>query len=245
MTPALLLIPGMLNDATLWSEVALSLRPLADVRIAAPVQLSISAMAQSAWTLIADLPLQQPVVLAGFSLGGYVVIEMLAGRAGVDRRLQAATLISTTDRPDSAGRKALREKAIHPMHHDFRQVVDSIVERSMYRPSMAQVEATKQMMLSVGPDVAIRQLRAIADRSDHRVALSRLSLPVTVLCGRHDRITPPALSEEMACRIPQARCEIVEEAGHMLPVEQPQAVVAALREQLVQEGLGGGRRPTE
>jgi pimeloyl-ACP methyl ester carboxylesterase len=49
------------------------------------------------------------------------------------------------------------------------------------------------------------------------------------VCGRQDRITPPALSEELAALVPGARLHLVDGSGHMLPAERPDAVAAALR----------------
>ncbi|SEB20018.1 alpha/beta fold hydrolase [Variovorax sp. YR216] len=229
MTPVLLLIPGMLNDAAVWHGVVEAMGPQVQVRTAAPVQPSIAEMAQAAWALLADVPAQQPVVLAGFSLGGYVAIEMLARPA---RPLRAALLLSTSARPETPEGAATREKSIAAMQRDFAKVVDGIVQWSTVLPSPERVRELTDMMLRVGADTAMRQLRAIAARGDHRAPLSRLDLPVTVLCGREDRTTPAALSEEIAALVPGARCEIVDGASHMLPVEQPQAVARALREWL-------------
>ena len=229
MKPALLLIPGMLNDASLWDAVLARLDAPADVRIAAPVQPTLPEMAQAAWAQLSDLPPQQPAVLAGFSLGGYVVIEMLARPVPGARRVQGLALVSTSARPETPEGGAARAKTIQAMQRDFAKVVDSIVQWNSHAPSPERVAGLRQMMMAVGPEVAVRQLRAIAARADHRAALACLNMPVAVLCGRHDRTTPPALSQEIAALVPHAACEIVEGASHMLPIEQPQAVAAALR----------------
>nr|WP_238691564.1 alpha/beta fold hydrolase [Xanthomonas campestris] len=50
-----------------------------------------------------------------------------------------------------------------------------------------------------------------------------------MLCGQDDVITPPALHEEMAALAPHAQLVQVPECGHLSPLEQPQAVTAALR----------------
>jgi len=55
-------------------------------------------------------------------------------------------------------------------------------------------------------------------------------MPVRVLVGRHDRVTPPPLSEALAQQIAQAQFEIIDDAGHMLPREKPEAVARVLRE---------------
>ena len=56
--------------------------------------------------------------------------------------------------------------------------------------------------------------------------------PALVLCGREDRITPLALSQESAALLPQAKLVVVEDAGHWAPMEQPGEVAAHLIELL-------------
>lgn len=233
MKPALLLIPGMLNDASLWAEVVAAVQDVAEVRIAqVQTQADVPTMAQDGWALLAGLPPQAPVVLAGFSLGGYVALDMMARP---QCPLAAAVLISTSARPESPEGAVSREKTILAMQADFVQVVKGIAKWGTHAAPADLLDRLQTMMLRVGADTGMRQTRAIKARADHRSALGAVTLPVTVLCGAQDRITPSALSEELAGLLPMARLHIIEGAGHMLPMEQPQAVAAALRLQL--EGL--------
>lgn len=228
--PVLLLVPGMLNDERVWSEVASALRARADVRIAdVTTQASIVDMADDAWALIADVPAEVPCVLSGFSLGGYVAIEMLARPR---RAWRAAALLSTSCQPESPESAMAREKAIAAFTESFEGTLQGIARRGMAHAPAALHEFLCQMMHKVGAEAAIRQTRALMARGDHRVALGALQLPVRVLCGTQDRITPPALSEALAAAIPGAELRWVEEAGHMLPLEQPAAVVSALSDWL-------------
>ncbi|RYY90737.1 MAG: alpha/beta fold hydrolase, partial [Comamonadaceae bacterium] len=171
-------------------------------------------------------PHDTPVVLAGFSLGGYVAIEMLATP---QRPLHAAALVSTSARPESAEAAAAREKTIAALRKNVERVVDGIVQFGTHEPSPERAAALKAMMLRVGADTAIRQNRAVMGRGDHRAALARLALPVAVLCGAQDRITPPALSRELADLVPGAQLTLVEGCGHMLPCENAAAVAQAIR----------------
>jgi len=86
----------------------------------------------------------------------------------------------------------------------------------------------QRIMRDVGVDAALRQIRAIIGRADHREMLARLELPTLVLCGRVDQVTPLALSREAAALIPGARLHIIEGAGHWTPLEQPDIVAEQL-----------------
>ncbi|MDB5967009.1 MAG: hypothetical protein JWQ72_3509 [Polaromonas sp.] len=230
MKPALLLIPGMLNTAAIWGRVVPLLQDAADVLIAdVQSQSSIRDMARDAWAQAAALPAAQPLVLAGFSMGGYVAIEMLAACA---RPVRAAALLSTSGRPETADGRALREKTIAAIGRDFDKVVAQVAAFGTNTSSQGDTLLMDELMAAmrgVGADTAARQNRAVMDRADHRETLARLDLPVLVACGRADRITPPALSEELAAGIPGARLECIEGAGHMTPLEQPGRVAVLLK----------------
>lgn len=230
MKPVLLLIPGMLNDERVWADVAAALAGEAEVRIADVLtQDSIAAMARDALARVADVPPERPVVLAGFSMGGYVAGELLATVSG---RWRAAVLIATSCLPETPEGAAGREMAIAAFRTDFEATIQGVARRGLGQPDAALQERLVRMMRDVGADTAVRQTQAIRERADRRAELAALTLPVQVLCGRKDRVTPPALSQALADTVPGAELQWVENAGHMLPLEHPQVVADALRRAL-------------
>lgn len=84
------------------------------------------------------------------------------------------------------------------------------------------------MASAVGSEGFAKQQQAAMSRPDNRKLLTELRVPAIVLCGREDQVTPLALSEEMANLLPDAEFVIVEAAGHMTTLEQPEAVGAAV-----------------
>ncbi|MEO7403253.1 MAG: alpha/beta hydrolase, partial [Burkholderiales bacterium] len=96
----------------------------------------------------------------------------------------------------------------------------------------ALIGTVKTMARNVGKPAFVRQQRAIMGRVDSRPLLGSIACPTLVLCGREDKLTPLARSEEIAAAIPNARLAIVERSGHLSTLEQPDAVTAALREWL-------------
>ncbi|MCC6779205.1 MAG: alpha/beta fold hydrolase, partial [Hyphomicrobiales bacterium] len=89
------------------------------------------------------------------------------------------------------------------------------------------VEAVTSMTQRVGRDVFIRQQSA--GRPDSRPLLARIRVPTLVLCGRQDLATPVEVAREMAADLRDARLVIVEDCGHLAPMEKPAEVTAALR----------------
>jgi pimeloyl-ACP methyl ester carboxylesterase len=232
MKPLLLLIPGTLNDASIWSDVVAGLADAAEVRIAdLTTQSSVAEMASDAWTLVGDADASRPLVIAGFSLGGYVALEMLAAPA---RPVHGLALVSTSARGEPPDNVAFREKSIRGLERDFPRAVSGTVAFTTHEAPAELVARLEAMMLRVGPEAAVRQTRAVMTRRDHRSTAASLRMPVSVLCGAADRVTPPAWSEELGQLIPHARLRIVKDAAHLLPAEQPREVVQALRELLEQ-----------
>jgi pimeloyl-ACP methyl ester carboxylesterase len=228
MKPVLLLIPGMLNDGRVWAEVAALLAGEADIRIAeVSRQDSIARMREDAWAQLADVPDSVPVVVAGFSMGGYVALDMLAHPA---RSIQGLLFMSTSAMPETEQSRVVREKTLAAMGADFPRFVSGVQAFNTYSTDPVLGAQLRRMMLDIGPETGRRQVQAIMGRQDHRALLENLPMPVRVLVGRHDRVTPPPLSEALAQQIAQAQLEIIDDAGHMLPREKPEAVARVLRE---------------
>lgn len=230
MKPVVLLIPGMLNTTAIWDRVAPLLQDAADIRIAdVSTQASISDMARDAWSLLAGVAPTTPVVICGFSMGGYVAIEMVARPV---RGIAGLVLLDTSPRPESADGEVARAKTIAAFERNFAKVVETMLPYSTHPDHHhdAELFATlRAIMMPIGAETAVRQTRAVAARADHRAALAALALPTQVLCGREDKVTPPVLSQELADLVPGARLAWLERSGHMTPIEQPHEIAAAIR----------------
>ena len=85
------------------------------------------------------------------------------------------------------------------------------------------VETVRRMMASVSPEGAIGALRAMAARPDSTPLLGTIDMPTLVVGGAEDGITPPEVLRSMADSIPKSRIEILEQGGHLCPLERPAA----------------------
>jgi pimeloyl-ACP methyl ester carboxylesterase len=219
MQPTLVLLHGLLNDERVWEPVASRLRPRADIRIPnLRRQERIADMARDAWADLADVPPDTPVVLAGFSMGGYVAQQMLAD---APRRVAALALVDTSCRPEPPENIPVRQATMAALQRDIAAETLAILRRGVHADQLSNAPLMAlglRIMREVGAAAAIRQIQAIIGRADHRAMLARLDMPTLVLCGRTDQVTPLALSREAAALIPGARLHIVEDAGHWAPM---------------------------
>jgi pimeloyl-ACP methyl ester carboxylesterase len=84
------------------------------------------------------------------------------------------------------------------------------------------------MALKLGPEVFMAQSEALRTRRDLTAVLPSLYMPVLVGCGARDELCPPSLHRAMADMIPNAHSICIDDAGHLLPLEQPHALAKSL-----------------
>jgi len=225
MKPTLVLLHGLLNDERVWAPVASRLRVRADIVIPnLRRQDSMAQMSRDAWAEVADVPADTPLVLAGFSMGGYVALQMLAD---APRRVAALALVDTSTRPEPADNIPVRKALMAGLQRDFGAEALTLLRRGVHADRLSDVMLMlncQHIMRDVGADAAVRQIQAIIGRADHRALLAELDVPTLVLCGRVDQITPLALSREAAALIPGARLHVLEDVGHWAPLERPEEV---------------------
>jgi pimeloyl-ACP methyl ester carboxylesterase len=222
----LILLPGTLLDAELFGHQIAHLADVAEITVGNLANDdSIAGMAR---TVLAAAP--QRFALAGLSLGGIVAFEIM--RRAPERVSRLALLDTNPLPPRPEQLAAWAELGGLAEAGRLDQVVDRLLP-GLLRPGWHADERTKgpvrAMADRVGAAAYKRQLRALAGRADSRPTLTTITVPTLVLVGRQDVLTPLALHEEMAAAILQAALVIVEQCGHFSPLEQPQAVTAALR----------------
>lgn len=224
--PHLLLLPGFLCDARLWQHQAAALAATAHVTVAdLGDEDSIAAMASA---VLAQAP-ADAFALAGFSLGGYVALEILRQ---APQRVLALALLDTSARPDTDENTEARLQSIRLATVDFPAVIEGLLPKLLHPAHLddpSLLEVIRAMANSQGAQVCIDQQRAMIGRVDSRPDLYRIACPTLVLCGSDDAITPPEVHREMADAIAGAQLTIIENCGHLSPLEQADEVCAQLQ----------------
>jgi pimeloyl-ACP methyl ester carboxylesterase len=225
VTPNLLFLPGLLEDAEAFQAIVAGLGPRVTPSVADLTRSdTIAGMARDALE-------QAPTgsfALAGHSMGGYVALEVMRQ---APERVERLALLCTNARPDSAESTENRRRLMALADRDFPAVIATLMQKQLAPAHMADVEITgaiESMALSVGKDAFERQQRAIIGRVDSRPFLGDIRCPTLVVAGRDDQIMPLELLKELADGIPGARLTVIEDCGHMATVEQPDRVLAAL-----------------
>jgi pimeloyl-ACP methyl ester carboxylesterase len=242
----LVLIPGLLCDATVWPHQRAALADLADIRVADHGTLdSLPAMARA---VLDDAP--ERFAIAGHSMGGRVALEVY--RAAPER-ISGVALMDTGYHPlapgeagerEVAGRLMLMEvartKGMRAMAEDWVQGMvhpDRLAERELVEPILDMFEARTQEVYSA-------QTRALINRPDGSPVLATIRCPTLVLCGHEDSWAPVQRHREMASLIPGSSFVSIRDCGHMCTLERPEAVSTAMRDwfQSVLAAERGGAR---
>lgn len=211
--PTVLLIPGLVSDGFVWTAVTAMLPSVvADVTS----QASIPDMAR-------DLLARHPgrLILAGHSMGGRVAMEMARQAPG---RIAGMALLNTGMHPRREGEEAKRQAMIDLAHgHGM------VALAAKWLPGMMNSDAPPDpklmsdltaMVCRMTPEIHERQLRALLSRPDAAASLT-FKGPMLLITGAQDVWSPVAQHQDIARLCPQARLEIVADAGHFAPVEQP------------------------
>jgi len=225
--PTLILVPGLLCDGALWAAQIDALHTIYNVRVADTT--GADSMAGLAEAALSDAP--DTFAVAGLSMGGYVVQEILRE---APERVSHMALLDTNARADlpeqSDNRKRMMTLA---KEGGLGKVVNEMLPHLIHPehlndPNIAGVFG--QMAERIGAEAFVRQQMAIMNRIDGRAHLKRITCPVLILCGAQDAMTPPKVHQEMADAIgDNATMVVVPDCGHLSPIEQPAAVTAALK----------------
>ena len=232
-TLPLLALPGLLCDERVWKAQAEALA--ARHRFTSLALTTHDSMAGLAEAALARAPAGR-FALAGFSMGGYVALEIMR-RA--PERVAALALIDSHARPDSAESSAARRSAMAQAGHDFAGVIAALIPRLVHPSRLgdaALIATIEAMAHAVGPAGFVRQQQAIIGRADSRPTLAQIRCPTLVVCGRDDALMPFELHQESADGIPGARLVVLDACGHMAPMERPALVTDAMRDWL--DGAG-------
>jgi pimeloyl-ACP methyl ester carboxylesterase len=210
----ILLVPGFMLDADLWSDIRPALGRLGQlVDIDTTQDSSIGEMAERA-----ILSMTGPAVVVGFSMGGYVARE-IAYRA--PDQVCGLVLIATSSRGSAS-------KAVTPLaNRGFRELSRSAVARSLHPDHRTDelILRIQSMSSRLGGDVFERQSRL--RREDDTARLRKIACRTLVVAAAQDQLRSMDESQTLHDQIPGATMSVIEQSGHLIPLEQPKKLLAA------------------
>jgi pimeloyl-ACP methyl ester carboxylesterase len=221
MSPDIVLIPSQLCTELVFEPQMPALSSLARPRVFVQRDHdTVGAMAQS---VLDASPERFTLITHG--MGGFVAFEMLRRDPGRVQRLVLMSALASADTPKQTERRMGYIRLVEQGRFDgiIEERIPMLVHPS--RTGDAALTAVLRRMASnTGPEVFQRQQRAIMARLDSRPMLASIACPTMLMFGRQDGITTIEHQTEMVSAIPDVRLENLEDCGHMMTLEKPDAV---------------------
>ncbi|MET9319177.1 alpha/beta fold hydrolase [Streptomyces sp. NPDC003038] len=191
----------------------------------------LADLADDIAALLHRLDVEQAVI-CGVSMGGQIAMEMRLRHPGLVRAL---VLSDTSPVPETQdGKKARRELAERLLAEGMRPYAEEVIDKMLAPYNVAGMpEAAARvsaMMRATDPEGAAAALRGRAERPDYRPVLAGATEPCLIVVGADDVYTPVAEAEALHALMPQSVLTVIERAGHLPGVEQPEAFNRALLE---------------
>lgn len=219
-------VPGASSDASVWDG-----QKNYFARRASALSLDLTAF--DAVSAMADHVLENAppeFILCGTSMGGYVALDVLKKAKA---RVRKAIFCNTSARADTpektrqrqadveAGEAAYIEARRDPEHYKV------FLSEKSFR-NKALVARLQEVSARVGYGCFRRHQAACSTRPCSLSFLPQIDMPVLVIGGTEDKVTPPELQREMQAAIPGARLVLLPDAGHIAHLEAAEAVTAEI-----------------
>lgn len=218
---ALVLVPGLLCDETIWESQISAFSDQMDVVV--PIFRSATSIEEMAEISLQATDSNMSVV--GLSMGARVALEMW--RAAPER-IERLALLDFWVGPATEGEPERRRILTDMSRDEGMQATAEVWVGSMVHPERRDdeelLESLHGMVRSYTPEQHAGQIQALLNRADLWPVLPTITVPTLVAVGRQDPWRTVEQHQEMATVIPGCRLEVIEECGHLSPAERPEAV---------------------
>jgi pimeloyl-ACP methyl ester carboxylesterase len=230
MKQSAVLLSGLLCDETFWSDIPQRLAAVAASQVVSFRGFSsIAAMAQHVLEVAPER-----FAVAGHSMGGRVALEIIRA---APRRITGLALLNTSVHAVRDGEPQSRS---HLLRIAQEQGMSALAAE--WLPPMMGSDAARAAELMPRQCAMIQrftaeayagQVSAMLNRPEVLSLLLRITVPTLLLSGSDDAWSPVSQQQSIRRRIPHATLFEIHGAGHMAPLERPDAVAVALREWLL------------
>ena len=183
---------------------------------------SISLFADDLIELMDVLQINKAVA-CGLSMGGYVLLNAVNR---YPERFEALILSDTQCIADSTEGREKRYKTIDQINAEgLTDFTEAFIKNIFYHDSLESkkelVEKIRDIILTTSHITITETLSALAQRPEMCSSLNEILIPVLILCGEEDNITPMTQAEVLNRKIANSELHGIDKAGHLSNLEQP------------------------
>ncbi|WP_442973577.1 alpha/beta fold hydrolase [Saccharothrix sp. NRRL B-16314] len=222
----LVLLHAFPFDSRMWDGVRDLLKPVTPDQRGGDRSPDLMVVADDVLRLLDERGIER-VVLGGCSMGGYVAMAVLRRDPS---RVAGLVLADTRASADADEARANRLAMAARVEAEGVGWVPDAATGGLLGPAAdaAVVGRVRELILRQDPAEVVWAQRAMAARPDSTEVLASVDVPALVLVGEHDALTPPASARELAAVLRQAEYVELPGAGHLTPVEAPDAFASAV-----------------
>lgn len=230
--PVIIFIHGFPFNKSMWNKQMEALRNdyqviAYDVRghgnsDAGIEDFSIDLFATDLLSLMDALKIDR-AILCGLSMGGYIALNAIENYPD---RFDALILSDTTCLADTPEAKEKRMKTIESIRKNgvekfADESIKNLFAPESFKTKKKEIASVREMILNTNEESLCKTLRAFYERKETCSKLSDIYVPVLIMVGVEDKITPLAAAQLMNEKIKESLLSIIEHAGHLSNIENP------------------------
>ncbi len=162
-------------------------------------------------------------ILCGFSMGGYIALNAIEN---YPERFNALLLCDTDCAADLSEAKERRMKTIESIKEKGVEQYAQESLKKLFAPisflkQIEEITIVREMIMQTSEQSLFKTLHALANRSESCTKLHKIKVPVLIMVGKDDEITPPAVALSMHKKILNSTIHIIDHTGHLSNMENP------------------------
>ena len=182
-------------------------------------------------------------IICGLSMGGFIALN---AQARFPDRFEAIILCDTQCIADTIEVKLNRyqtidEIALNGTLNFNEAFIKKVFCKNSFTNKQEIVTQLRSVVMANPEQIIVNGLKALAERSETCSTLSEINIPTLIICGREDEVTPLEQSEFLHISIKASALHIIDDAGHVSNIEQPEEFNNEVSKFLLAVGVFGKR----
>ncbi|OFX38433.1 MAG: hypothetical protein A2X04_14705 [Bacteroidetes bacterium GWF2_41_9] len=181
---------------------------------------SIELFVNDLLSMMDALMIKKPI-LCGFSMGGYIALNAIENYPECFNALLLCDTNCTEDIPEAKEKrmksiKNIKEKGLEQYAEESLKKLFAPISFSKH---MEEIAVVKEMIMKTSEQSLFKTLHALAERKETCTKLHQIKVPVLIIVGKEDEITPPDVAMLMHAKIKGSTIHIIDHAGHLSNME--------------------------
>lgn len=166
----------------------------------------------------------EKTILCGFSMGGYIALNAIEN---YPERFNALLLCDTNCAADIPDAKEKRMKTIESIKGKGLEQYAEESLKKLFAPisfskHIEEIAIVREMIMKTSKQSLYKTLHALAERAETCTKMHEIKVPVLIMVGKEDEITPPDVALSMHEKIKGSTIHIIDHAGHLSNMENPE-----------------------